>query len=183
MEIKLERYQKVVDDRIDFYAINEMNTSEDAKRLLLFIEQKYGELEKIHCIRVEDGKITFDKIYPSLQACFAEVGNLLDLTLITLSCKKQYVTFNMNVPNRELKVTDLRHTYGDKVANEASFKYYRDEDGDIIRYDEVTGLYYLLNKKDNMWYEDADMVRRMIDSQYSFTEIDYNPDEGKGFTK
>ena len=85
MEIKLERYQKVVDDRIDFYAINEMNTSEDAKRLLLFIEQKYGELEKIHCIRVEDGKITFDKIYPSLQACFAEVGNLLDLTLITTS--------------------------------------------------------------------------------------------------
>ena len=151
MEIKLQGYKKVVDDRIDTYSINEMNTNEEAQKLLLFIEQKYGELENIHCIKIEnDGNISFDKNYPSLKDCLAEVSNILDLNIITLSCKNQYISFNFDIKRRQLKVTDLRHAYGDKMANEASFKYFEDEEGNVISYNEKTGLYYQLDKESNI---------------------------------
>lgn len=183
MNIKLYKYRKVVDDRIDFYQINEMNTNEEATKLLSIIKNNYGEMDNVRCIKMsEEGKVLLDEHYSSMEEFLNANKNLLALTLISFSCKDNYITFSLRVPERELIVSDYRHTYGDKKANEEKFTYFMDEDENIIRYNEKTGLYYQLDKTTNTWYSDPDTVRRMIDPQYSFTEIEYNGEENKGLT-
>ena len=80
----------------------------------------------------------------------------------------------------KLVINDLRNTLGPKDQN-PTYKYFEDDNGNIVRYDGKR--YYRQNQETGTWFIDNDIERKMRDSQYTFTEIEYEEGVSNHLTK
>ena len=161
------------------YHFDEMSSVEEFLVLLKAIENEYGEIESIACTQQKKkSQITFYGEYEDIEDFVnRKKPNMIDyMDIVSFSCKERNIGFTLNKQKKELMVFSRENLLGPKKSNPSKIKYYKDEYGNIIKFDEEKCAMYVLNQETGKWISRSDLLSRFY-GDGDYTEIEYSDGE------
>lgn len=173
MKLKINNKTNYISGDTDIeYIYDDINSNDDIIKLTDKIENKYGNIEEIICVKKDkEDNITFFKEYYDVLE-FKNNFDINNLGVITFNLRDKYITFILNSNTKTFTVYDRQNALGDKLYNPNKVKYYQDEYDNIVKYDGNTGIFYMLDIKLNRFIPRNDISSKFY-GDGGYKEISY----------
>lgn len=167
----------------NFNEIYECNI-ESFKDLVLLIkslEDTYGVIEDILCIKTDkDNKLVSFIEYDDLDELKNNFNNdeYREYNMYKFSSRDRYIDFMYDINSNNLNIYNNEGSLGKKIYDENKVKYYKDNYGNIVKYDDNKRMIYTFDKKNNKWIKNRELTSDFLSYDSEYTLIDFNePDE------
>ena len=155
----------------------EVSSVDDIVNVMQDIEQEYGIIEDIYCLKYDDkGRVEFLEDYDTLEdfkRLFTE-DEIKHYEFINFKCKDKYISFTMDRDKNILSVYNNEVSQGKKVYDPSNVEYYQDSYGNIVKYDKNREMLFSFDKEKNMWIKRRDLIGSFFDYDSDYTLIDYD---------
>lgn len=170
-------------DNNNYHEIYECHTSDfkDFISLIESLEDSYGVINDILCIKSDENNklvsfIEYDDLDELRNNLSKEEYNKYNM--YKFSSRDRYIDFMYDINSNNLNIYNNEGSLGKKEYDEKKVKYYKDEYGNVVKYDDNKRMIYTFDKKNNKWIKNRELTSDFLSYDSEYTLIDFNePDE------
>ena len=159
----------------------EVNEFKDFISLVNSLEDNYGPVEEILCIKrgKDNIMLSYDE-YDTLEELNSnfDKNNFMDYHSYKFSAKDRYIDFMYETKTKKLNVYSYEGSLGKKEYHKEKIKYYEDEYGNIVRYDGNKRMLYTYDHKLDKWVKNRELTSDFHSYDSEYTLIDYDEHNG-----
>ena len=172
--MKLVHKDTIKFENNNFHEIYECNIKNinDFVSLIESLEDSYGVIEDILCIKTDKDNnllsyIEYDNI-DELKNIFNN-DKYREYNMYKFSSRDKYIDFMYDTNSNNLNIYNNEGSLGKKEYDKKKNKYYKDEYGNIVKYDENKRIIYTFDKENNKWIKNRELTSDFFsyDSEYT----------------
>lgn len=144
----------------------------DLVALIKSLEDTYGPVEDILCIKKDDNNHILTYLeYDDLDGLKAKFKTFDLHNAYKFVAKESYISFVIDMNSKKLLVTNSEGTLGKRIYDPAKVKLYKDEYGNVVKYDENKQMIYTFDKEKDKWIKRRDLRNGFFDYDNGYTLI------------
>ncbi len=144
----------------------------DLIALIRSLEDTYGSIEDILCIKKDDNNNIMTYLeYDNLEELKAKFKTFELHNAYKFVARDSYIDFVLDIKSHKLLITNSEGTLGKRVYDPRKVAYYKDEYGNVIKYDKNKEMIYTYDEKGKKWVKRRDLRNGFYDYDNGYTLI------------